>query len=387
MAKIHYISPSFVPSRTANSVHVMHQCNGLKKIGFDVTLYVKRTVSDKSHLQGVLLEHYGVDVSDWKVVSFFSNSMRAVSLRIALIALPKIIISSRHDIVLTRNLYAAFLLSLFRRKILFETHQLEYGVRKFIQKVIMKCSSVRVVVISQCLAHYLEQHHSMNLREPVILHDAAPDGILRIDPQKRRRSFLDASDLSYHMKRNWNAVCGYFGQLYAGRGVEIIEEMASARSNCLFVVYGGSREDVEKRHVTAPSNLIFMGHVAHPVARKIQASVDVLLMPYQVNVSIGVAGHDTARWMSPMKMFEYLASGVPIISSDLPVLREVLIHGDNALLVSPDNVVEWLDALDKLLDEPDTAAKIGENAHDLYQRKYTWSRRAAALVDAYEAIK
>ena len=58
-------------------------------------------------------------------------------------------------------------------------------------------------------------------------------------------------------------------------------------------------------------------------------------MPYQAKVSIGVKGHDTGRWMSPMKMFEYMAAGVPVISSDLAVLREILINEKNALLVSP----------------------------------------------------
>ena len=50
-------------------------------------------------------------------------------------------------------------------------------------------------------------------------------------------------------------------------------------------------------------------------------AVDILIMPYQKNVAIGAKGHDTARWMSPMKMFEYMASGNPIISSNLAALK------------------------------------------------------------------
>jgi glycosyltransferase involved in cell wall biosynthesis len=125
-----------------------------------------------------------------------------------------------------------------------------------------------------------------------------------------------------------------------------------------------------------------MGHVPHPVSQRAQASVDVLLMPYQQSVSIGIQGHDTARWMSPMKMFEYLAAGVPIISSDLPVLREVLENGKNALLANPEDAAQWVAALDLLISNSDYANSIGEFAHQQYKAKYTWLSRAGALLAA-----
>jgi glycosyltransferase involved in cell wall biosynthesis len=125
-----------------------------------------------------------------------------------------------------------------------------------------------------------------------------------------------------------------------------------------------------------------MGHVPHPVSQSAQAAVDVLLMPYQQNVSIGVLGHDTARWMSPMKMFEYLAAGVPIISSDLPALREVLTNERNSLLVNAANVDQWLAALDSLISNPDFANSIGELAHRQYQTKHTWLCRAESILAA-----
>lgn len=110
------------------------------------------------------------------------------------------------------------------------------------------------------------------------------------------------------------------------------------------------------------------------------AAADVLLMPYQTRVSIGVGEHDTAQWMSPMKMFEYLASGVPIISSDLPVLREVLEHGRNALLVAPDRPDLWVAALDRLVADPELARRLGEAGHTDYLARHTWDNRASQLL-------
>jgi glycosyltransferase involved in cell wall biosynthesis len=229
----------------------------------------------------------------------------------------------------------------------------------------------------------LEEHHSLRLRDPLVLHDAAPAGIARVLPERRRQALTELLKIPVDDLACWDAVCGYFGQVYAGRGIEIIEAMAAARPSCLFLVFGGGESDVATRRIKAPSNLRYMGHVPHSVSQNAQAAVDVLLMPYQQSVSIGIQGHDTARWMSPMKMFEYLAAGVPIISSDLPVLREVLRDGENCLLVCPSDIKSWLDALDAIVSKPKLSERIAANAHAQYQRKHTWLHRGEKILEAY----
>jgi glycosyltransferase involved in cell wall biosynthesis len=203
-----------------------------------------------------------------------------------------------------------------------------------------------------------------------------------IDPARRRETLATLLGASARELDSWDLVCGYFGQLYAGRGIEIIESMAAARSSSLFLVFGGSEADVRARKLKAPSNLRFMGHVPNPFARAAQAAVDVLLMPYQLNVSIGVKGQDTGRWMSPMKMFEYLAAGVPIIASDLPVLREVLIDTKNSLLVPAAEIDKWIVALDKIKNDKILANSIGAQAHSQYRDQHTWRRRAEILLSS-----
>jgi glycosyltransferase involved in cell wall biosynthesis len=254
------------------------------------------------------------------------------------------------------------------------------------QRSVMMRPWVRTVAISQSLVTCLENHHGIQLHNPLVLHDAAPDSIKPISVDKRRVALADLLKEGYESLANWRVVCGYFGQLYDGRGIEIIESIAKARPDCLFLVYGGTEDAIRKWHTLAPDNLRFMGQVPHPQARNVQVACDILLMPYQNNVSIGIHGHDTARWMSPMKMFEYMASGVPIISSDIPVLREVLSDGFNALLVEPGQPNSWINALDYLIKNSQFAAKIGRNAHADYQQKYTWSRRAEALLEAAKIL-
>ena len=159
--------------------------------------------------------------------------------------------------------------------------------------------------------------------------------------------------------------------------------MARERPDVLFVVYGGEASDVSRCHERNSNlpNIFFGGHVSHPEAQQLMRCVDVLLMPYQKKVSIGVKSHDTGKWMSPMKMFEYMATGVPIISSDLPVLNEILTNRVNALLVKASDHHEWCKALKDLVDNPSLAISLADSAYKDYKNKYTWSIRAQKILD------
>jgi hypothetical protein len=385
MMRFHYVSPSLLPSRSANSVHVMRQCEGLLQAGAEVTLYARRTLADAAALPGELAQAYGIDAQRLDLVTCFSRWRRADLVRIAALAVPRLWRASRSEAVLSRNLYAAYALAVLAcRPLVFETHQLELGPRRAMQRAVMTRPWVTTVVVSQRLAQCLHEHHGVQPHRSLVLHDAAAEGIQPL-PAARRRAALSAlvgDDLAH-----WQAVCGYFGHLYAGRGIEVIEAMAAQRPRCLFLVYGGNEADVAARRAACTHpNLRYMGHVPHPVAQNAMTAVDVLLMPYQHSVSIGVAGHDTARWMSPMKMFEYLAVGVPVISSDLPVLREVLEDGVNCLLAPPADVAAWAGALDRLTTQPQFAQALGTRAHDDYRSTHTWKRRAEALIGAAQAL-
>jgi glycosyl transferase family 1 len=384
--RFHYIAPSALPSRSANSVHVALQCEALVNAGVGVTLYAKRSVRDLASLGPALQAAYGISTTGLEIVSYFSKRTGADTLRIAAMATVAINMGNvqQGDAILSRNLYAAFALGVLeRRPMIFETHQLERGVRKRMQRAIMTRPWVVTVAISNSLVTHLAEHHGVAARNPLVLPDAAADGIEPV-PEQSRRSLLTA--LAPEARGNWEAVCGYFGHLYPGRGIEVIEAMAASRPGRLFLVYGGNDADVHAyRAASSSPNIRFPGYVAHPLARRLMSGMDVLLMPYQAQVSIGVKNHDTARWMSPMKMFEYLATGVPVVSSDLPALKEVLRDGENCILVPPDRPDAWTAAVDRLLADRDLARTIGANAHKSYRSHYSWSHRARTLADAASA--
>jgi glycosyltransferase involved in cell wall biosynthesis len=81
-----------------------------------------------------------------------------------------------------------------------------------------------------------------------------------------------------------------------------------------------------------------------------------------------------------MKMFEYMASGVPMVASHLPVLEEVLRDGDNALLVSSADVPAWKAAIERLLADDTLRLRIGRQARADVAQHYTWDARAATVM-------
>jgi glycosyltransferase involved in cell wall biosynthesis len=365
--QFHYISASTLPSRAANAVHVVQQCHALARAGADLTLYARRSVEQADRLPELLSAAYGVDSSAWRLITYHGRLHRAAAARTAALALARLPGQSTPIAILSRNLYAAFVGGVLqRRRLIYEAHDLEYGARKALQRAIITRPWVVTVGISEALVRHLVAHHGVRPTRSIVLHDAAPGGMQPLPREHRRRQI---TAFVPEAAGSWDAVAAYFGHLYPGRGIEIIEAMARARPRVLFAVFGGNDTEIHSRRAsTLLPNLTFAGHVPHAAARQAMLGADVLLMPYQRSVSVGTANRDTAAWMSPMKMFEYLASGVPIISSDLPVLREVLAHERNALLVVSDDTTAW------------TNARVGDNAHEDYVAHHTWDRRATELL-------
>ena len=376
--QIHYISPSVLPSRNANAVHVLKQCDALARHCEEVFCYARRSVLSSDLAEEKIRGEYGLLSPNLTFRTHFFPSNRAVSFLIAMHSFLRILATSEAR-VLSRNLYASFLWGvIFSRELLFETHQLETGVRKWMQHLLIKRSNVTTIVISRKLEEILQEYHQTSIKNSVVLHDAA-----EADSQRYDKVLKTVVLKEYGINNgSWRSVCGYFGHLYPGRGMEIIVAMAEHSPDDLFIVVGGTKTDIERlraKHLEV-RNLKILGFMPHSEAQRLMKAVDVLLMPYQRSVSIGVQGHDTARWMSPMKMFEYMACGVPLISSDLDVLKEVLTDGVNALLVSPEDSSKWCAALEWIMSNKSLAYSIGEKAYRDYSDLYTWDKRADHII-------
>ena len=142
------------------------------------------------------------------------------------------------------------------------------------------------ILITKQLKNILEEHFSIRINKFNIFSDAAPSNI---DPIKSKSQKISNIKENINYDSKFKYICGYFGHLYEGRGIEIIIELSRKIDDVLFLVYGGNEVDVERlKQKHSNKNLMFMGYVENSMARKMMLSVDILLMPYQKEVSIGL---------------------------------------------------------------------------------------------------
>lgn len=178
---------------------------------------------------------------------------------------------------------------------------------------------------------------------------------------------------------------GYVGHLYDGRGIEIVLGLAEQNPNLGFHLVGGNETDVKrwKTRSAQLKNVFFYGFLPHAEIASIGKSFDVLLAPYQKKVSVKGGGKtNTVKWMSPLKIFEYMSFRKPFIASDISVLKEVLEHERNCLLSPPEDIDVWNKCIHRLLSDPELYENLKENAYSDLKQNYTWYGRCKNILRA-----
>ena len=89
----------------------------------------------------------------------------------------------------------------------------------------------------------------------------------------------------------------------------------------------------------------------------------------------------------PLKVLESMATGTPVIASDLPVVRELGVNEEHFLLVKPNSAKAIKDGVLRLRNEPELARKIAINARQQVEHYYTWEKAGVALIKAYHNIE
>lgn len=234
----------------------------------------------------------------------------------------------------------------------------------------------RVLPITEALREWLERAYKVRLQEPfavVVRTGVDLDQYKELPAPEAAREALDLRE---------GFTVGYTGHLYAGRGAELLLELARRNPSLKFIWAGGEASAVElwRSRVARAGmdNVQLLGFVPNDRLPLLQAACDVLLMPYERRISVS-SGGDTAAFASPMKLFEYMAAGRAIVSSDLPVLREVL-HEHNAVLLAPEDVDGWDAALKSLEKDVSFRGRLAARARQEVVQ-FSWEVRARRVLE------
>jgi glycosyltransferase involved in cell wall biosynthesis len=171
----------------------------------------------------------------------------------------------------------------------------------------------------------------------------------------------------------------YAGRINREKGLDQLLALAALRPEVLFVLVGSEGEGAIEAEARAFANVRIVPWQAPTDLPAWLAAADVLLIPPSR------APLDRYRnCVLPLKLFSYLAAGRPILAPAAPDTEELLTDGDNALLVPPDAPEVAAAALDRILDEPGLAARLGASALRS-AAGLGWDARAAKIHDFLES--
>lgn len=370
--KIIYIAQahSEFPSKWANNFQVMKMCSSLVQIDTNITLLVPggRRVQNNVDIFGNKIWHfYGaskkfnielVNISSWNFP--FRKFVHAFIILYYLI-------DKSFDAVYTRSEWVALIVSLVLRKsTILELHDFQKTIaQQLLIFTSKKNQKLSIVAISHALKNTIVSQH-IHEKKVYVLHDGVnlADYQININKEEIRKKL--------NVDHNKSQVI-HLGKIGRGRGTEYILKAASQLKEVNFTFIGSTVEEISicNKFDVLPKNVTAIPSISNSEIPEWLKCADILIMYYTPDLT-------TINHMSPLKMFEYMASKVPIISSDFPVLREVL-NENNSLLIKHSNSSELIRAIKFLNSDKEYGVNIANNAYCDVQ-KFDWKNRAIEVV-------
>lgn len=382
-----YLSRARIPSRKAHVTHMHKMCDALREEGVRVTFlhpfrwrrYEPELQDPKDHynlnhdpryrtlpaLDLPALKKIHVRLWFWTYASTFTVCVLLYLLVRQVAARGPLVFYARDHLVAYAVLRLNFL---FRVPLFLDLHDLPDSVRDHRKRTFQAIDGFVV--------------NGPGIRRELVEEDYAPDDILvapnGVDPEDFDLS-LDRGDCRAELSLPRDSfLVGFTGTPYRYNGRDTLLELARENPDMHFVSVGGRPDQLEPmrsyRREHGLENLTLVEHQPHSRIPVYLKSFDCCLLPLTADIK------RTVQYATPLKLFEYLAAGRPIVASDLPSLNHFLTDGDNALLVPPGSPGGFGSALKRLKDDPGLRRYLSGNARR-HAAQFTWSKRARRVLD------
>lgn len=393
MPRFIYLSAARLPSEMAHSLQIMQNAEAFAQAGQTVELWLPRRVNtpemravrDLHAFYGVeplftvrrlpcldLIALVGGERSRLYAPAFYLM-MLTYALAAALVALftPAERFYSRDPLVL---LVVGLVKP--RRRLAYEAHRLNRAGRgRWLQTQTVRRTALTVAITPPLRDDLLELVPNAHI---LVAHDGV-----------RRARFADLPTIAEARQRaGWPTdrfIVGYMGRLRTlgmAKGVDtLIQAIAQMpdRDGVALALVGGPDDRAEEYRALwaslglLPGNFLYAGQVTPEAVAGLVAGFDVCAMPHPRTLHFD-------RHTSPLKLFEYMASGRAVVAADLPSWADVIEHGRDALLVPSSDVGALSAALIQLRDDPALRQRLGEAARQRAFEVYGWDARARAIL-------
>jgi glycosyltransferase involved in cell wall biosynthesis len=395
--KLIYIANIRIPTEKAHGLGRMKLCEAFSKQGIDVELIcpfrfnqikedpfnyygVSRNFKIKKifHIDLIPLDRFLGPLASWISSLIFAFNI------LCYIWFKKY--HSKDNIFFSHDHFPLFIISFFSSNVFYDVHdfpRLKTFLHTFYYSLLFK--KLKGIIVTNSWKKE-ELKKIFKIEDEKIL--VCPNGvdIKEFDIKEAKEECRRKLNLPLDKK-----IIGYVGRLETlgkEKGIDILIKafkiLREKNDNIILCCVGGPKERIEeyqnfsKKINLKKEDVIFFDQVTHLKIPLYLKSFDVLVMPYPWT-------EHYAYYMSPLKLFEYMASKKPIVASDLPSIREVL-NENNSILVKPDDPESLAEGIKKVLEDKNLAEKISNQAFQDVQQ-YTWEKRAKNILRFIQNIK
>lgn len=236
-----------------------------------------------------------------------------------------------------------------------------------------------IICVSEASKNHLATNWSIQPEKIVVF----PNGVnvQRFRPNQSARSKIRAT-----LGLDTNMMILFVGSFYDWHDVttllESFVDVLKSYPDAQLVLVGNGKTRQTMIHRAADLSLggavQFVGNVDHDEVPHFMNAADIAVAPYPV------MEHDL--WLSPLKLFEYMASGTAVIASAVGQIANVIEDSRNGLLVAPGDIQAMTAALQRLINDPPLRAHLGQQAREDMERDHSWDQYLSRLERLFVAV-
>ncbi len=357
--KIYYIAELNLPSKSAYSIHVMKMCEAFSKLNYDTNLFVinKRNTNK-------IYKIYNINYN-FKIISLFNNFILLNFITRILFSIKILLKKTDKDaLFLSRSIIFSLIACLFKKKIILELHHQITGFSKIIYWLFKKFKLIENLNFI-FLSKNLNDIYKIDRKRFLVLDDG-----------------VNIIDFNFKKQIKHKNTCVYIGSFFEGKGIEQIFRLAKKNKENFFHIYGEKQYLRSKKN---EKNVKIFDYVHYSKIPKILSKYEVALMPYQKKIK-GRGSIWLHKYMSPLKMFDYMAAKMIIIASNLKIYKHILKHNFNCILVDINKDEKWSKAIQYAFKKNYINKSLRKNAYKT-AKKYTWNKRCQKIINFFEKRK
>ena len=349
---IYYVAELNLPSKSAYSIHVLKMCEAFSKLGFKTNLLV---INLKNKEQ--VFKYYNIK-NKFNIDSIFNKFIRLTFISRIIFSL-KILFGNfdKNSFFLSRSITFALIASLIKKDVILELHHEITGFSKFLYYFLKNLGFIDNLNYI-FLNRRLNKIYKIESKKIVILDDA-----------------VNIQEFKLKKLIKYKKTCVYIGSFFEGKGIEQIFRLALLNKDIKFHLYG----DKEYLRIYQKlDNVRVFNFINYSKIPETLSKYEVALMPYQKKVR-GRSSIWLEKYMSPLKMFDYLAARMIIVASDLKVYRHILKNDYNSILIKINDDKLWSQKIKKLFKLNNKKNKLMKNAYKTAE-KFTWEKRCKKII-------